>query len=241
MLYCSCPAVFGVAYIAHQHRGVSHRLQWDRIRIRRLQHLAVGVDVVILRPNSNIAGRQNQVGLVHRLVHVVDTQPVRFQLHRVDVNHHLAIRAAIGLRHRRALHAGYLVADVELGVVLQLRLIQPFPFHRDQADRQVGRIEAQHHRRQSSRRQTSQIRHRQVGDVAHIRVRIGSGVKVHLDEADAGHRTRLNVVDAAAQREESLKRIGDVGFHLLRRHAGIKRCYYDHRYLDSRKQVHRHA
>ena len=53
-------------------------------------------------------------------------------------------------------------------------------------------------------------------------------MKVHLDQADPGHRPRFDVIDAAAQREKTLKGIRDVGFNLLWRHAGIKRRHYYH-------------
>ena len=49
------------------------------------------------------------------------------------------------------------------------------------------------------------------------------------------------MIDVAAQREEALKRIGDVAFDLLRRHAAVERGHDDDRNLDFGKQVHRHA
>jgi hypothetical protein len=49
------------------------------------------------------------------------------------------------------------------------------------------------------------------------------------------------MIDAAAQREEPLEWIGNVGFNLFRRHAVIERCHHHHRNLDLRKQIHRHA
>src|SRR6185437_4090832 len=48
------------------------------------------------------------------------------------------------------------------------------------------------------------------------------------------------MVDVAAQREESLEGVGDVGFHLLRRHARVERGYHDNRHINLGKQVHRH-
>ena len=45
------------------------------------------------------------------------------------------------------------------------------------------------------------------------------GWKENLDETHTGQRTRLDVVDATAECEESFKAAGYVGFNLLRGHA----------------------
>ena len=49
------------------------------------------------------------------------------------------------------------------------------------------------------------------------------------------------MIDAAAERKESLERIGDVGFDLLRRHAVVKRRDDHDRNVDLRKKIDRHA
>ena len=99
----------------------------------------------------------------------------------------------------------------------------------------------QHHRRQRARRQAPQLRHGQVGDGGDRGVGIGAGLEIDLDQAHAGQRSRLDVVDAAAQREEPLEGIRDVGFNLLRRHAVVKRRHHDNGNLDLGKQIDRHA
>ena len=78
------------------------------------------------------------------------------------------------------------------------------------------------------------------GDAWRHRVGVGSGAEVDLDEADAGKRAGLHVVDAAGERELALEVIGDVGFDLLRRHAGVEGRDGDDRQVDGREHVDRH-
>ena len=66
---------------------------------------------VVVRPDLDVARRQDQVGVVDGADHVHRAHLVRLQLRRIDVDHDLAVLAAEGRRHRRALHAGELVAD----------------------------------------------------------------------------------------------------------------------------------
>jgi len=75
----------------------------------------------------------------------------------------------------------------------------------DQADGLRGGVHAQHDGRQRARRQAAQVGHGQVGDVTERRVGIGAGLEVDFDEAHAGQRARLAVVDVCAQREEALE------------------------------------
>src|ERR1035438_4331213 len=81
-----------------------------------------------------------------------------------------------------------LVADLELGVVVQLRLGETLSADRHQAHRQTGGVELQHDWRQGSWRQALQVGQRQVGELGDIGVRAGSRLEVHLDDADAQQR-----------------------------------------------------
>lgn len=49
------------------------------------------------------------------------------------------------------------------------------------------------------------------------------------------------MIYAAGQRKPTFKRIGDIGFDLLRRHAGVKRGDDDDWNIDRRKEVNRHT
>ena len=233
--------VLGDPDVGHAHRRRLHRPNREVVDLRDAAKLAVGVDAVVQRTDLDVARRQNQVGIVHRPHHVHQAHPMRFQLVWIGVHHDLPVPPSEGLRNGCAGHARNLVADIELGQIAQSRLIQAFAFKRHQADRQAGRVKLQNHGRQRSRRQPPQLRHRQVGDGGDGGIGIGPGLEIHLDDADARQRARLDMLNAAAQREEALEAAGDVGFDLFRRHSGIERGHHHHGDVHRRKHIHGHA
>ena len=177
--------VLRLAHVAHQHRGLAHRFERHQVDVLHGIDLAVGIDVVIIRADFHVARRQNQIGFVHRAHHVHDAQLVRLQFERIHIHHDLAIASAEGRRHRRARHAGHLVANGELAQVAQLRFAQAFAFQRDQADRQAGGVKFHHHRRQRAGRQIAQVGHGQIGDAGHVGIGIGAGLEINLDQTHA--------------------------------------------------------
>ncbi len=203
--------------------------------------LAVAVDVVVLGADAHVAGRQDLVGVVDDIDHVHGAHLRRLQLHRIDVKLDLAILAAIRLGHRRARHVGNLVAHIELSLVVQIGFVEPLSLQGHKTNRQAGGIEFQHHGRQRSLRQASQVGHGQVGNFTGGGIGVGTRLEVHLDQAHPGQGARFDVVDIAAQGEEAFKGIGDVGLDLLRRHAAIERGHHDHRNVDRRKKIDWHA
>ena len=76
-------------------------------------------------------------------------------------------------------------------------LIQALPFQGNQAYRQIGRVKLQYDRGQRARWQPPEIRHSKIRDVADRSIAVGARLEVDLDEADAGQRTRFNMVDPA--------------------------------------------
>ena len=76
------------------------------------------------------------------------------QLERVHVDHDLPVLAAVRRRHRRAGNTRDLVANLELQIIVQLRLVQPFALNGQQAHGQAGGVHLQHDGRQSSLRQS---------------------------------------------------------------------------------------
>ena len=159
----------------------------------------------------------------------------------IDIDHRLAVLAAEHAGNLGALHHRDLVADLELRQVVKLRLVQSLALHGDQADRQTGGVELQHHRRQRAGRQALQVGQRQIGELGDVGVGVGARLEIDLDDADAEQRARLHVIDAAGQREEALQRIGDIGLDIFRRHAGVERRDHHLGQIDGREQIHRHA
>ena len=125
--------------------------------------------------------------------------------------------------------------------IVELGFVESLALQGNQAHRQAGSVELEHHRRQGSRRQPLQVRQREVGNLGYVGVGVGAGLKVDLDDADAQQRTRFQVVDAARQREKAFQGIGDIGLDVLRRHAGVERRHHDLRQVDRGEKIHRHA
>ena len=118
---------------------------------------------------------------------------------------------------------------------------RPWPFERDQANRQAGSVKLQNYRRQRAWWQPAQISQRQIRDAAEIGVRIGPWLKIDFDQTDAGQGSRFDVINSATQRKESFEGISDVGLNLLRWHAGIKCRHNDDRNINWREQIHGHS
>ena len=84
-------------------------------------------------------------------------------------------------------------------------------------------------------RQTPQIGHREVSDIAESGVGVAARLEVDLDQAHARQRAGLDVVDVAAEGKKTLERISDVSLDLLRRHPRVKSRNHNHRNLDLRE------
>ncbi len=165
---------------------------------------------------------------------------MRLQLQRIDVNHDLPVTASVWRRNRRSGNTGNLIPNRELQIVVELGLVQALTFDRQQADGKARGIHAHYNGRKRALREPSQIRHRKIGNLSHVGIGIRAWLKVNFDQTYAGHRTRFHVVDSASKREKPLKRVGDIRFNLLRRHAAVKGGYHHHGNVDRWKHVHRH-
>ncbi len=168
---------------------------------------------------------------------------MRVELERVHVHHDLPVAAAEGLRPPRRparWPPGFArCTGRDRAASLPSR---PSPFRRDEADRQARRIELQHHRAAACpAADACRFAIGEVGNRRDRRVGILPRLEIDLDEAHAGQRARLDVIDAGAEREEPFEAAGDVVLDLLRRHAREERRDDDDGNLDRRKQIHRHA
>ncbi len=233
--------VFRFTDVGDQHRAKAHALERDLVDLLDFWNLAVGVNVVVAVANAHVARRQNQVGAIDGTDHIHEAELVSFQLDGIDEYLDLPVGSTKRLRDGSTWHICDLIPDLELGEVFQLRFAETLAFQREQAHRQAGGVELQHHGRQGSWRKPAQVCHGEIGNVAECGVGIGAGLKINFDETDAGEGARFDVVDVAAKSEESLEGVGNVGFNLLRRHASVEGSNYDDRDVDLREQVHRHA
>ncbi len=174
------------ADIADEDGGSARGLDGHCVDLLDHWDLTVGVDVVILRADTDVAGWEDQIRFVDRMDDVHDGELVCFEFHWIDVDLNLAILSAIRLWHRCAGDIRHLIADGELGEIFELGLVKALAFERDQADRQVRRVELEHDGRQRAGRQAAQVGHGEIGDVGDGGVGVGAGLEVDLDERDAG-------------------------------------------------------
>ncbi len=165
---------------------------------------------------------------------------MRLQLQRIDVDHDLAIFPAVGRRHRGARDTGNLVANLELQIIVQLSFVESLAIYGEQANGKARSIHLHDDGRERAFGQAPQVGHGKIGNLGDVCIGVGARLKINLDQAHAGHRTRFHVIDAAAKGEESFEGIGDVRFDLLRGHPTVKGGDEDNGNIDGRKHVDGH-
>ncbi len=190
--------IFGMPDVGEAQNAIPDGLQRNVIHVFRRGKLAIAIYVVVARTDAHVARWKNSVGFVHGAHHVHRAQLRGFQLYRIDVELDLAVLAAVGLRNRSPRDVRQLIAHIELPKIVQLRFVESLALQRDQTNGKTGGIELQHHGRQRPLGQAPQVRHGKVGDLADGSVRVGTGLKVNLDETHAREGARFNVIDVAA-------------------------------------------
>ena len=231
----------GFPDVRDHYRGLADGFERHRIDHAGGGNLGVGVEVVVVGADLDVARGKNEVAFVDLADHVHWAELVGLELERIDVNHDLAVLAAKRLGNRCARDVRDLVADVVLAQIVQLRFVKALALKGNEANRETRCVEFQNDRWERARGQAAQVGHGEIGDGAEVRVGVCAGLKVDFDEADPGQGTRLDVIHAAREREKALKGIGDIGFDLLRGHAGIEGGDHNDRDIDRRKQVDGHA
>ncbi len=81
---------------------------------------AVDIDVVFELADLRGAGRQNQILRIHGVDDIERGQAFRLERGRLDIDHHLALLAAVGPRHGRPGHGRELRADKIRAEIVQL-------------------------------------------------------------------------------------------------------------------------
>lgn len=148
--------------IRHEHLGRPGDFQGNPGDLIHGVELAVRLDRVVGRADHDIASRKDRVRPLEGCDHIHQAQLPGLELHGIDIDHDLPVFAAEWLGYRRARCSGYLVTDIKLAEVAQLRLVKALPRQRDQADGEAGSVELQYHRREGAGREPSQVRHREV-------------------------------------------------------------------------------
>ena len=173
------------ADVSDRHVGTADRLERNAVDVGHMLDLAVGVNIVVIRPDLGVARRQDQVGVVHGANHIHHAEPVRPELERIDVDHDLAVLAAERRRYRSPRGRGNLVSNSELAEIAELSFGQALTLQSNQANRQAGRVKFHNDGRERSGRQSPKVRHCQVRNLVHIRIGARSRLKVDLNDAGA--------------------------------------------------------
>src|ERR1700730_15873580 len=189
--------VHRLAYVGNKNRPLPLGLERDVIKGLRIGHLGVCIYVVVQGADANITRGQDEIGGVCGANDVHWAQFVRLQLDGIHVHHDLPVLAAEGRRHGGTRNASNLVPYLILQIIVKLRFVQPLPLHSQQAHWQTRSIDLQNDRWERSLGQPAQIRHRQIRYLGYIGIRVGTGLEINLDQAYAGQRARLHVIDAA--------------------------------------------
>ena len=129
-------SVLHFCHVGHEYLGCSRgTLERDPSDLIHGAELPVRLNRVIGRADHDIASWQNRVGSLKTRDDVHQTELPGLELHRVDVDHDLPVLAAEGLGYRCTGSSGYLVADVELAEVAELRFVKTLTREGDQANR----------------------------------------------------------------------------------------------------------
>ena len=211
-------------------RQVAERVDHGR-RVVELNRVFKGTD--FLR-----ADRGNQVLRGERVGDVLAGEAARPHRLRIDIDLHLAKLAAERPGHRRAGHGDDGNADEVEAEVEQRLLGQAFARQRELDDRDGRGVVVQDQRRHGAGRHVPEQGLRDGGDLGVGGANVGTLLEEHLDDADAGVRVRLDVLDVVDRRGQRPLELGDhAAGHLLRRQSGIAPDHRDHRDSDFREYV----
>ena len=231
-------SVVDVGNVAHEDDGAVDHLDrhvvevGDRLgRIVEVEGEFVGAD--LLRPD-----RRDLVLPGERIADIIRGKTVGVQRLLIQIDLNLARRAAIGERKLRPRDGGELGADEVLGEVEQLDLGERVARQRELDDRNARGVIDQDDRRRRALRKLLEDRLRYRG---HLRLRsidVHVRLEVDLDDADAGQRLRLDVLDIVdGCGQHALVRGDDPTRHVVRREAGVAPDDRDDRNADIGKNV----
>ena len=230
--------------------GLGHVLDERPIaELRPQRHVAHLVDEVVHRVRVDgeirvaelgVAGRQEQVVVVHRLHDVERREPSGLELLPVEVEHHRADLAAEDDRGHRARVAHDHVADFIPADVEEGRLVLGLAVQRHQGDRRrAGRVERQDDRRERAWRHRGELRHGQRERLRDRTARVGIGLEVIADHAGPDDRARLLAGHPVGLADVPLHPIGDVVLDGHGRHPAVERQHLHRRALEDRQDVDR--
>ena len=118
------PAVVDLADILQEHRLPVHVFDWNIVEIRDAHRHRIGAHRVLGIADLGETGRQSQILSVDGVDHVRRRQASGLKLERIDIDHDLAVLAAVRGWKGHALHRSKLLAQVVEPVVIELLLTE---------------------------------------------------------------------------------------------------------------------
>ena len=228
--------------IPHIHSGSAHFANRHVVDGIHCLRTAVQPDTVLAVAHFGGTGGQDQILSVERIAHVSRGNSFGEQRLWIEIHHNLPGLAAHWQQNGRALHRSQLRPDEVCAVIVQLLLRQPLSANGQLQDGNAGSVIPDDKRRGHVRRHDAQNRLRRRSDLRHARFYTRVRVEKHLDHGYAGERLRFNVLDIVdSSGVGALGNGGDSLLHLLRRESGIGKDRADHRDVDFRKNIGRHA
>ena len=169
---------------------------------------AVNVDVILELTDLGGAGRQYQVLQIHRVHHVGGRQTLRLKQRRIQIDHHLGLFAAVGIRNRRAGYRDELGSQKIQAEVVELLLGEALPGKRKLDDRhgRSAEVEDQGGLRAGGQLAQSDLRYRRDLRVGGIETRVG--LEKDFDDRLTIDGCRFDVLDVVDGRGENALEAG---------------------------------
>ena len=212
----------------------------DRQPVQRVDRIGecVDFDDELLVAQLGVARRQRQALRVDRVQHVVRRDAVCAQRVRVEIDHDLAILAAVRRRQRDTGYRRQRLAHLIDAVVVQLLFVQPVGTEAELQYRYGRRVELHDDGRLDARRHQGADEVGRRDDLADGEIDVDVGLEENLFDRDAGQRLALDVADVADARADRVLAVGgDALLHLLRGQAGVLPDDGDDRDVDRRENV----
>ena len=227
-----------VGHVAHVDGRPIHLLDRQIVQVGDGPGGAVHLHLVLDGADLGRAGRGDDVLRVNCVDHVAGREAVSLQPRHVEIDLHLANLAAIGVGRGRTLHRRQLGAQEILAEIEERLVGQGFTAQTELDDRRGRSGVLDDQRRRRARRQAAQDGLHGRGGLRQCRLDVDLGLKEDLDDAEAVHRLRLNVLDVVdGDGRDALGVADDAVRHLLRREAGEVPQHADDGNVDVGKDV----
>ena len=147
-----CKPVSNIGHVAHIDCGAAHHFHRKIVDLGNALRTGIHIDVIFELPYFERARRQNQVLGSNGADHVGGRQALRLQLRKVEIDHDLALFAAVGIRDRRARNGHQLGSQKVQANVIQFLFLHILAGERELENGHAGGVVDDNQRRIYTRR-----------------------------------------------------------------------------------------